>query len=84
VPAAPATVVAPGAVEEAVAALRWDEAAEGPDDWPWLLSWLRSARARAAFLTVAGDEPPATLAARARAVLPSRFGDNVGRSRGQR
>jgi hypothetical protein len=48
-----------------------------------VLSWLRSPKARALFLAVAQDEPPASLAARVRAVLPVRFGDNVGRSRGQ-
>jgi hypothetical protein len=78
-----AVVEAAADLPAAVAALRWEAASEGPDDWPWMLAWLRSPKARALFLGVAEDEPPESLAARVRAVLPARFGDNVGRSRGQ-
>jgi hypothetical protein len=73
-----------GGIADALASLRWDDAAEGPDDWPWLLSWMRTAKARAAFLPVAADEPAVALRERVRAVLPPPFGDNVGVARGQR
>jgi hypothetical protein len=72
-----------GALESAVAAITWDAGSDGPDDWPWVLAWLRSATARAAFLAVAPGESAESLAGRARAVLPPRFGGNVGRSRGE-
>jgi len=78
-----AAFVLPDTLDEAAAALRWADPADGPDDWPWLLAWLRSPRLRASFLPVSPDEPAASLAARVRAVLPPRFGGNVGRSRGQ-
>jgi hypothetical protein len=74
----------PGGVDEALAALRWDASPDGPDDWPWLLAWMRTARARAAFLPLAADEPAESLRGRVCAVLPARFGDNVGPARGQR
>jgi hypothetical protein len=79
-----AAMAAAGAVDAALASLSWDDGAEGPDDWPWLLSWMRAAKARAAFLPVAADEPAAALRERVRAVLPPPFGDNVGLARGQR
>jgi hypothetical protein len=79
-----AAAAAADALETAIGALRWEAPAEGPDDWPWLLAWLRSPRSRRFFLPVAAGDTAASLAVRARSVLPSRFGDNVGRSRGQR
>ena len=78
-----AATAAPDAIEAALAALRWDPPAGGGDDWPWLLAWLRRPKSRAFFVPVSPDEPPARLAERVRAVLPPRFGGNVGRSRGQ-
>ena len=78
-----ALAVEPGGIDGALAALRWDAPADGPDDWPWLLAWMRTARARAAFAPVAADEPVEALRERVRAALPARFGDNVGRARGQ-
>ncbi len=71
---------APDQLERAVAALEWPEAA-GPDDWCWLTSWLRSARARACWLVVAAGEDVAALASRVRRVLAAR-GDKVGALRG--
>ena len=78
-----AVTVAPDAIDAAIVALRWDAPAEGADDWPWLVAWLRSPKARALFVPVSPHEAAASLAARVRAVLPPRFGGNVGRSRGQ-
>jgi hypothetical protein len=82
--AAAATLARGDGIDDALAALRWDGPADGPDDWPWLLSWMRPARASAAFLPVGVDEAVESLRARVRAVLPARFGDNVGPARGQR
>jgi len=77
-----AAVSAPLAVlEEAVAALRWPEA-EGPADWVWLASWLRSARARAGWLPLSPGEEPRALVGRVRGVLAAR-GDKVGATRGR-
>jgi hypothetical protein len=79
-----AATAAAGGIDAALATLRWDDAAEGADDWPWLLAWMRTAKARAAFFPVAADEPAEALRARVRAVLPPPFGDNVGPARGKR
>ena len=82
-----ATTVAPADVDAAVAGLRWPSP-EGPDDWPWLASWLRSPKARACYV-VAGDPPDrGALAAAARAALPARFaapaaGAKVGATQGE-
>jgi hypothetical protein len=67
-----AVVVPPSDLDGAVARLCWP-AADGPDDWPWLASWLRSPRARASFLVVADPPDRAALAAAVRAALPARF-----------
>jgi hypothetical protein len=75
--------VKPDALDAAIAALRWDAPAEGADDWPWLVAWLRSPKSRALFVPVSPDDAPGSLAARVRAVLPPRFGGTVGRTRGQ-
>jgi hypothetical protein len=71
----------PDELEPALAGLQWPEA-EGPDDWPWLASWLRSPKGRRSYVLVARDDRGA-LAAAVRAVLPARFGGNVGANRGQ-
>lgn len=75
-------VTAAGAIEQAVARLAWP-APGAHDDWPWLTAWLRAPKARAAWLPVRAGEPAAEIAARVRAVLPPRFGDNVGQTRGR-
>jgi hypothetical protein len=60
----------PDELEAAVGRLAWP-AVEGPDDWPWLLAWLRGPRRRGAYLLVREDEDRAALAARVRAsVVP--------------
>ena len=67
-----AITVAPEEVEAAVARLRW-RSPDGPDDWPWLASWLRTPRGRASYV-VAGETPDReALAAAVRAALPARF-----------
>ena len=67
-----AITVAPEGVEAAVARLRW-RSPNGPDDWPWLASWLRTPRGRASYV-VAGETPDReALAAAVRAALPARF-----------
>ena len=48
-----------------------------------LLAWLRGPRRRGLLLHVSEDEPRAQLAARVRAVLPARFGDTLGATRGE-
>ena len=78
-----AAVVAPETIGPALGALLWDVPSEAPDDWPWLLAWLRSPKSRRAFVPVSPADTPADLVARVRAVLPPRFGGNVGRPRGQ-
>lgn len=67
-----ALLVAPTDLDAAVARLCWPSA-DGPDDWPWLASWLRSPRGRASFVVVADPPDGASLAAAVRAALPSRF-----------
>ena len=52
-----ATAVAAGGIDAALASLRWDDAPEGPDDWPWLLAWMSGAKARAAFLAAHAAAP---------------------------
>lgn len=78
-----ATVIAANdGLAEAVAALEWP-VPRGPDDWPWLLAWLRSPKARASFLPVRQAEGASELAARVGAVLSARFGGNVAAKRGR-
>ena len=79
-----AVSVLPGAFEAALSRLDWPEPA-GPDDWPWLATWLRSPRGRASYV-LAGDGGEA-LATAVRAALPARFavptpGGNVGAAQG--
>jgi hypothetical protein len=82
-----AAVVPPAEVEAAVARLRWPPP-DGPADWPWLASWLRTPRGRASYV-VAGEPPDlVALAAAVRAALPKRFaapaaGANVGTVQGE-
>jgi hypothetical protein len=67
-----ASIVPPAEVEAAVARLRWSPP-DGPADWPWLASWLRSPRGRASYV-VAGEPPDLeALVAAVRAALPPRF-----------
>ena len=79
-----AVTVSPGALKAAVSRLVWPEPA-GPEDWPWLATWLRSPRGRASYV-LAGDGIEA-LAAAVGAALPARFaapppGGNVGAAQG--
>jgi hypothetical protein len=68
-----ATTTPPAGVASAVARLRWPDP-QGPDDWPWLASWLCSPRGRASYVLVHGDPPdPAALAPAVVAALPARF-----------
>jgi hypothetical protein len=77
-----AAVVAPPAELPAlVERLDWPEG-EGASDWPWLASWLRSPKGRRSYVPVTGRDR-AALARAVRAVLPVRFGGNVGAARGQ-
>jgi hypothetical protein len=74
----------PGALEAAISGLDWPEPA-GPDDWPWLATWLRSPRGRASYILA--DDGPEALATAVRAALPARFappapGGNVGAAQG--
>ena len=81
------------ALERALADLEWSEAAApdaapGASDWPWLTSWLRAPKARAAYLVVREGEPRASLAARAAAVVVTpagapRVGGKVRATRGR-
>jgi len=61
------------ALEAALGELEWPRTAEQPpasgSDWPWLASWLRGSRARAAFLVLGDGEDEAALAARVRTAL---------------
>jgi hypothetical protein len=84
---------AAGALERELAGLDWrepaaPEPASGASDWPWLTSWLRAPKARAAYLVVRDGDTPATLASRVAAALPARagaprVGDKVGATRGR-
>lgn len=76
-----AVVFPPDELEPALAGLEWPED-EGPDDWPWLASWLRSPKGRRSYVLVPGDDRGA-LATAVRALLPARFGGKVGANRGQ-
>jgi hypothetical protein len=76
--------VLPGALDAAVSRLEWPEPV-GPADWPWLASWLRSARGRSSYV-LAGDGDEALVRA-VRAALGARFaaptpGGNVGAAQG--
>jgi hypothetical protein len=83
---AAALAVARGGLALALEQLAWP----GPgvaDDWPWLLAWLRSPKARACFVVVPEPATPGRLFAVVRAAVPARFaallaGGNVGPSRG--
>ena len=57
----------PERLEEALSALAWP-AAEGPDDWPWLVAWLLAPRRKGRYLVVR-EEGPEALAGRVRAAL---------------
>jgi hypothetical protein len=79
-----AVTASPGALEGAVSRLDWPEPA-GPDDWPWLATWLRSPRGRGSYILA--DDGPDALATAVRAALPARFatpapGGNVGTAQG--
>ena len=66
---------------QALAALDWTPR-EGPSDWPWLLAWLRSPKARACYLPVVGE--PRAIEESVRALVrttPGGPGDNVGATR---
>jgi hypothetical protein len=72
-------------LEAAVARLAWPETEAAPD-WPWLTAWLRSAKARAAFVIVADTWSLSERLAAVRAALPRTFappaaGGNVGATR---
>ncbi len=73
----------PDALEPALAALEWRSADERPpaggSDWPWLTSWLRGRRARAAFVVLGEGEAVAALAERVRAQLAETGGRVAGR-----
>jgi hypothetical protein len=71
----------PGELEAAVGRLDWP-ASEVASDWPWLASWLRSPKGRRSFVPVYGHDRGVLVRA-VRAVLPARFGGNVGAARGQ-
>ena len=59
-------------LERAVLRLEWPQAGAG-EDWPWLTAWLRSPRARAAFVVVAEDLPREALALAVRSALEKPF-----------
>jgi hypothetical protein len=67
-----AILVPPGDLDAAVARLCWPPS-DGPDDWPWLASWLRSPRGRHSFVLAADPADRTALAAAVRAVLPPGF-----------
>jgi hypothetical protein len=67
-----ALVVPPRELDAAVARLDWPDAS-APPDWPWLTAWLRGARARASFVSVADAWTLADLRAAVRAALPLSF-----------
>jgi hypothetical protein len=72
-------------VELALDRLAWPEAGAG-EDWPWLTAWLRSPRARAAFVPVCDGAAPEALRSAVRQALAKPFarsaaGGNVGATR---
>jgi hypothetical protein len=68
-----ALVSAPAAeIERAVLRLEWPEAGAG-EDWPWLTAWLRSPRARSAFVVVSEDLARPALVEAVRAALEKPF-----------
>jgi hypothetical protein len=67
-----AIAVAPADLDAAVAGLGWPSP-DGPDDWPWLASWLRTPRGRASYVLASDPEDRGALAAAVRAALPARF-----------
>jgi hypothetical protein len=76
--------VLPGALEAAVSGLGWPEPS-GPEDWPWLATWLRSPKGRASY--VLADGSAEELVTAVRTALPARFaaptpGGNVGAAQG--
>jgi hypothetical protein len=59
----------PGALEGALARLRFDDSRPLPDDLPWLLQWILGPRRGGGFLVVGDAETASNLAARVREVL---------------
>jgi hypothetical protein len=59
-------------LERGVLRLEWPEAGAG-EDWAWLTAWLRSPKARAAFVVVAEDLPRPALALAVRRALEKPF-----------
>ncbi len=62
----------PEELERAVRSVEWPEAGAG-EDWPWLAAWLRSPRARSAFVVVGEDLEPEALVEAVRAALQKAF-----------
>jgi excinuclease ABC subunit C len=57
-------------LEEAAGRLLWTTPAPGPDDRPWLVSWLHTPRRSGAFLVLGPAEDGRGLAARLRTLRP--------------
>jgi hypothetical protein len=75
-------------LEQALDRLAWPEAGAG-EDWPWLTGWLRSPRARSAYVVVSDGTTKADLREAVRRALAKSFalpaaGGNVGNTRGER
>jgi len=75
-------------LEQALDRLAWPEAGAG-EDWPWLTGWLRSPRARAAYVVVSDGTTKADLREAVRRALAKPFarraaGGNVGNTREER
>src|SRR6185295_11561433 len=75
-------------LERAVDRLEWPEAGAG-EDWPWLTGWLRSPRARAAFVVVSdgmttADRRAAVLRALAKPFARPAAGGRIGNTREER
>ena len=75
-------------LEQALDRLAWPEAGAG-EDWPWLTGWLRSPRARAAYVVVSDGTTRADLREAVRRALAKPFarpaaGGNVGNTREER
>ncbi|HXK08463.1 MAG TPA: hypothetical protein VMT70_02340 [Vicinamibacteria bacterium] len=83
-----AAVMAPlSSLDAAVAALEWPEPG-GASDWPWLASWLRSAKGRTSWAVVRGVADREAIAAAVWRALPARFAaparsDNLGTTQGE-